>query len=482
MVSDVLAVPLQESLLVLLTFSNKHASYIRNALEPRLYGSRLYRDVAVRCYSYIDQYKKPPGEHLPDLFDDELRKDDDTAKELAGLISAIGKQRETVNEQYVLKQLENFVRQQSLKSSIITASDAIQRGTQEGLDEAETALQVGLRARMSVFSPGITLSQGLSAAFNRTVRPDVLTLGIQELDRFQLGPARGEFHLFIAPPKRGKSWWLVHCAKRALLQRLKVAYITLELSQEQIAQRMLQSIFSMTRRKSIVHVSELQQDELWRLTHVDHYTLKKQLSFDVPAARSVIEKELRKIRVKENLIIKQFPAGKLTCRGLENYMDMLEQHSGFVPDVVCLDYPDYMAIDPKNYRLEIGSLYNDLRGIAVERNHAMIVASRANREGAKARLVDDTHAAEDFSRIYTADTIFTYSQTKDERALGLARLFVTSTRVAERDRFVIVMGQAYPMGQFCLSSVEMSDKYEGLRENATTALSSQAPDNIDDDD
>lgn len=458
---DRLSISLQENLLVLLCFSVKSASLIRNSIPLPLYSSQLYREVAARVYDYLDQYKTPPADHLPDLFSAELGGND--ARQYGELFEALYAQKPKANEDYILGQLESFVRQQSLKSSIINASDAIQDGD---LDRAEEQLQLGLKTRLSLFSPGTTLADGIRLAFSHQVRKDIVSTGVKELDNWSLGPARGELHLFIAPPKRGKTWWLVNMAKRCLLQRLRIVYITLEISEAQIAQRMIQSLFSVLRRKARVPVTRLRSDDLGRLLRFEQEMISGRMSLDDVTSRPKIEKKLGQLHGRNNLIIKAFPTGALSVSALRGYLDMLERSSGFVPDMVVIDYPDLMKVDTKNYRVDLGALYRDLRGIAVERNVGVITASQSNRAGATAKLITDTHAAEDFSKIATADTVFTYTQTVAERELGLARLFVSNSRVGDKDRFVVLLSQSYPVGQFCLESTQMADSYWGHIEQA----------------
>lgn len=458
-----LAVALQENLLVLLCFSRKAAPIIRNTIRVQLFSSQLYRDTVTRVYEYLDAYKEPPAEHLPDLFEELEDKDSDAGRQLVDLIEALFSQRDKVNEDYALAQLSKFVRQQSLKASIIAASESLQEGD---LDAAEVAIQKGMKDRVVSFAPGMRLTEGIRRIYSHQVRRDVVPLGIKEIDKAHLGPGRGEVHLFIGPPKRGKSWWLVHVTKRCLMHRLPTVYITLELSEAQIAQRLMQSLFSISRYKERIPVTRLRADDLGRLIKFEQDNMAGRLSLDDPSSRGVVERKLTRLRGNENLVIKQFPAGQLTVRALEAFLDMLEQSEGFVPVMVVIDYPDYMKIDPKNYRLEMGAVLNDLRGLAVERDVGIIVAKRSNKEGTKARMVDETHAAEDYSAIYTADTIFTYSQTMAEKQLGLARLLVSNTRVADRDGFVLLISQAYKVGQFCLESVMMTEKYWGQLEQA----------------
>jgi replicative DNA helicase len=452
--SSRLSTSLQENLLVLLCYHDKASILIRNAVEPHLFSAHIYREIIQRVYDYIDQYKRPPGDHLPDLLEDELSSDKPSAKLYLELLEAVHEMRGKVNEEYALNQLEAFVRKQTLKSSIIRASEAI---ADDDLDRAEEDLNAGMKTRLSVFAPGMTLAQGLNVSLSGQVRKDIIPTGIVGLDKANFGPARGELHLFIGPPKVGKSWWLVHMTKQFLVHRMKVAVVTLELSEAAWCQRLIQCLFSLPRHKAKIPVTRLRVDDLGRLLRFERETITERMSLDDSGARVYLEKKLMRFYTRDNVVIKQFPAGMLTVRGLINYLDMLERAQGFIPDFLVIDYPDYMVIDPKNYRLEAGALYNDLRGMAVSHNIGVVVASKSNREGAKARLVSETHAGEDFSRVFTADSILTYSQTNDEKKLGLARLFASNTRVADRDGFVLLLSQAYQIGQFALDSVQMTD-------------------------
>jgi replicative DNA helicase len=144
---------------------------------------------------------------------------------------------------------------------------------------------------------------------------------------------------------------------------------------------------------------------------------------------------------------------------LRAYLDGLERFHKIIPDVIILDYPDLMDIDGNQLRVDTGKIYKDLRGIAVSKNLAMVVASQGNRTSASAKMVTDSMVAEDYSKIATADNVLTYSQTPQEHKLGLARLFVSNGRNDE-DKFVVLISQSYTTGQFCLDSALMSSAYE----------------------
>lgn len=447
---------LQDNLLTLLCFSDKASLLVRNAVEVALFASPLYREIVGRVYDYLDQFRKPPRDHLPDLLEDLLGRGDTEAELCGQLVHAAYEQRTLVNEEYVLGQLESFVRRQRLKIGLIRASELVQEGN---LEQAEVELEQSMRTRLQLFSPGVTLTDGLRIALGHDVRKDVIPLGIKELDASHLGPARGELHLFIAPPKRGKSWWGVNISKRALLARKRVIYVTLEINERQILQRHLQAIFSLQRSRARVEVSRLVSDDLGRFVHFTREEVAGRRAMTDPQIKEYLEKRLGRMHTRNNLLVKEFPTGALTVMGLKAYLDAVERVHRFTADVLVLDYPDLMRVDPRNYRLELGAIFRDLRGLAVERNLVLVTMTQANRAGADAKLLTDVHAAEDFSKIATSDTVITYSQTIGEKELGLARLFVSNTRVADRDRFVVLISQAYQIGQFCMESAAMTDTY-----------------------
>lgn len=463
--------PLQENLLTLLAYSDEYCQMVRNTVEPYLFSTFIYREIVTAIYTFIDQYHKAPKDHLPDLLEDELAEKNEKSETLQDILHNVHILSESLNETYVISKLEAFIRQQSLKLGIIEATEEIQKGR---IDEAELRLQDALKARTEIFDPGVTLVEGLQRLQQDKDKRDVLLTGIKELDRRELGPARKELHLFLAPPKRGKSWWLLHLAKRGLMQRLKVAVVSLEMSQAIYVQRFLQSLFSITKRESKVMVSRFELDELGRLTGFDRELLKRPFLED-PKHQQVLAKKLAKFHFRNNLFVKSFSTRSLTINGLRAYLDSLERIHRFVPDLLILDYADLMKVDTNNLRISLGALYADLRGVAVERNIALATASQANRAGAGARLITETEVAEDFSKIAISDCVISHNQTKAEKALGLARLFVTNSR-NEEDKFAVLLSQSYPLGQFVLESAPILSDYWELMESASSQTQSEGSD------
>ena len=453
--ADKLSGAQQENLLTLLAFSDTAFRLVRDSVEPQLFTSTVYRDIVTRVHAYIDQFKRPPKDHLPDLLEDVLAADNAQSELYAQVLSAANEARETINEEYVLGQLESFVRQQQIKIGIVQAHQLVTDGD---LDQAETVLEAALKNRLQLFHPGRTLRTIVHDLKVRGDVVEVVLLGMPELDRRRIGPARKELFLFIAPPGRGKSWFMMHVTKRALMQRYRCAVITLEMGEQTWGTRLTQALFALTRRQSEVVYARLQRDNLGRLSGLTQGKMKKVGNLADEKTLQDVEQKLEAMGGRLDVVVKEFPTRSLTTHSLRAYLDALERVERFTPDLLILDYADLMKVDPKNYRLELGTLYQDLRGLAAERNMMLVTASQANRAGAGARTVLDTHTAEDFSKIGTTDAAITYSQTASEKRLGLARLFVSKARM-EEDRFSLLVTQSYATGQFCLDSIKMNEIY-----------------------
>lgn len=446
---------MQDNILTLACYSEKSCKLVRNSIDVKLFTSRVYRTIIQHAYNYIDQFDKPPKDHLMDELEGAIENDEEFSEAVLNVVTAARELSTNINEEYVLTQLRAFVRQQSLKMGIMKAHEKIQLGD---IDGAEVELSKAVKARSEVFDPGLKLTDVVKILNSGEDFRDCIATGIKILDRLGLGPARKELHLFIGPPKRGKSWWLTHMTKRALMQRWRGVYVTLELADRFVGKRMLQSQLALTSRVGTESTfSRLIKSDKDELEDIEEKELLRPSIAD-PEISTMLRSRVDALRIDDKLFIKEFATGSLTVRGLEAYLESLERVHNFIPDFLTLDYADLMQVDAKNYRQELGAVYKDLRGLAVDRNLALITASQSNRAGADAKLLSDTHVAEDFSKIATADCVITYNQTAAERTRNIARLFVANGRV-EADKFAVLITQSYASGQFALDSVMMKEEY-----------------------
>ena len=293
--------------------------------------------------------------------------------------------------------------------------------------------------------------------------------------------------LLLGAAKMGKSWFLTSVGKTALGMRKRVLEVTLEMSAEEKAQRYYHSIFSLSKRQTEIEVATM-KFEYDRSKKDEHGNPEKYLTgfvqrkvvpeftFQDPDLRMELEARVEHFGERfNNMIIKQFPTRSLTVDGLRGYMDNLEISEGFIPDILLLDYVGIMKTDPKNPRISLGHVVQDLRGLCVERNIAGVTVHQLSKAGALAMVAGGAHAAEDWSMIGTADQILAYSSTDAEHRAGLGRLYVDRAR-SEQDKFGCLLTQSYALGQFCIDSVFLPPEYWDIMPKEKTSESEEDDD------
>jgi len=291
------------------------------------------------------------------------------------------------------------------------------------------------------------------------IEDDMIMTGIKELDTLEHVPTKNELYILMAAPGRGKSWFLVHLARFALLQRKKVLHISLELSEKRLIGRYFQCMFGMATDPNKInrYVTEVVVDKFGGVSGID----LREILTDIPTLK---DPNIQEVLIKElgdlyntNLILREFTTGSLTVRGLRAYLDNLENFYNFKPDILLLDYLDLMDIDIDKLRLDLGRTAVELRGLAQEKQLAMVTVAQCNRAGEGAKLLTRKNLGEDYSKVKTADVLITYNQSQEEKMRNLARLYIDKGR-NNKDGDCIIITQNYSLGQFALQSLKMTNE------------------------
>ncbi len=117
---------LQENFITLLAYDDKHCQTVRNLIEPEFWGGP-FQPIAPRLYEYIDRYKKAPKDHIADLMSDKLEnKNKREANLYEDILLSIRNQSDSLNAEYVMSQLENFVKRQALRTMAIDLDKHLQ--------------------------------------------------------------------------------------------------------------------------------------------------------------------------------------------------------------------------------------------------------------------------------------------------------------------------------------------------------------------
>lgn len=441
----------EENLLSLLVWHETYAAEIAFKVPLESYSTPTTQKIAKLAVEYFQKYSKPPQAHIRDLLSDEINRPNNSY--LMDILTSIDSLRDNVNVTFVLDKIDEFVRLQKLDQCISDASYAINENDIEGAEKALSAASSAIAD--TSYGKSVWLHDHEEwFKFLEAQEDSGFSTGIEALDEKNIKPERGTILLMIAPAKKGKSWFLTNIGKTDLVDpRLQhnVLHITLENSLRITSERYTQALLSMTRQDATVHTLKIPLLRWGNNFDVDD------LDIDVEALMlenkdKYIDKLKTKLRRRGKLKVQWFPTGSLTVQGLQSYLDKLEKTENFKPDLVLLDYADLMFTDEKNLRISTGRLYRDLRGLAGTRNFALVTATQGNRASNDARIVKQTHVAEDWSKIGTVDTVITYTQTDFEKVKGLANIFVAAARNSE-DGWTALISQSYAIGQFCLDSI-----------------------------
>jgi translation initiation factor 2B subunit (eIF-2B alpha/beta/delta family) len=455
--AEIMNSSLQENLITVLCHDDVAGKLVAGLAEPELFEGE-YRTIAERGIQYWQKHKRAPKAHTSDLVGDILddpnnRKANTYRRILRNMLQLA----EGMNTEYVVEQLRKFSRTQRMKDAILKSAERLNASQDAAIDEVEDILSELLRAREIGFDRGIDLLDVDRIINYLELHSSEFRTGIKPFDRRNIVPARSAVMLFLAPTGRGKTWFLCHVGKVALMLRKRVVHITLELDAEQTAQRYYQDLFSIPKHAGVVDTGRLRLRE-GKFYDYERSKVKPPYSFDDLSIRKRLKVEVKQHeRRLRNLIIKQFPQRSLDMNGLRAYLDTLEAQ-GFIPDMVILDYIGITKTDVKNPRSTLGRAFEDFRAIMQERKIAGVTAHQVSKIGMEAEMVRSTHVAEDVSLIFTSDISLTYSCTDAEEKLGLARLFVAKAR-SEQDKFGVIITQSYKLGQFVLQSAELDRSY-----------------------
>lgn len=434
---------LQEEILTLVSHNDKLALFLRGAVSLDLYDE-AYKPIATLLYDFVDQYKKPPKDSLDTVLES-VGTDEASRTFVSRFVRGTVATKDTISTEFVRDRVDAFVLHREIYKGVHAAAVCIGEGDTHG---ARLAMQKALTTHSEAADPGI-IAGDLSRALAYLDEPETaFPTGIPEFDKRKLGPKRKTLHVFVGAAKAGKTWWLCHLGRLAAEHRFKVLHVTLEMSEAQIAKRYHHAFLAATTTDEPLPLhSRLDMAPSGRFFVRQAPTNANTYLRD----RGALTDKLPKLPGLENIYIKEFPTGTMTMPELESHLELLENSYDFQPDLLLVDYADLMYLGTDNYRLELGKVYKDLRGLAVSRNLAVATASQSNREGVKSRNITEANLAEDFSKAATADTMITLNKTEAERSLGLARLYVALAR-SDSDKFSVSISQSYPTGQFVLDS------------------------------
>lgn len=315
------------------------------------------------------------------------------------------------NVDWLLDQAEKFCKEQALFNAVTQAIHII-----EGRDKNHTkeAIPHLLQDALTV---SFDNSIGHDYVENAEDRHDYYTRVEEklpfDLEAFNLitkgGFSRKTLNVAMAGPGVGKSTFMCHVSASALSMGKNVLYITMEMAEERIAERIDANLLN-------VPVDDL--------------------------ARMDKEKFLERIRrlrkrTEGKLIIKEYPTSSAHAGHFRALLRDLQIKKEFVPDLICVDYLNicassrFKANNTVNSYSYVKAIAEEVRGLAVEFDVPILTATQTTRDGNDSSEVEMKHVSESFGVPATADLFFAMTSTEELEAMNQILIKQLKNRYAD---------------------------------------------------
>lgn len=257
------------------------------------------------------------------------------------------------------------------------------------------------------------------------------------------GLSKKTLNVVLAGTGVGKSMFMCHCAAGNLRDNKNVLYVTLEMAEEKIAERIDANLMGLT----IDEVHEL--------------------------SKEVYEKKIT--RLKNNylgkIVIKEYPTTGANVNHLRYLLNELKIKKSFVPDIIYVDYLNIMMSSRMKYGAGVNSytyikaIAEELRGLAVEFNVPVVSATQTTRSGYTSTDLGLEDTSESFGLPATADFMFAIISTEELQDLNQILVKQLKNRYSDPSfnrRFIVGVDRA----KMTLYNVEQSAQDDVLDEAA----------------
>ena len=437
-----------------LVYNEPYARKVLPFIKPEYFANRHERVVFEEINKFVEKYgNQPTKEALSIELDNRKDLNEDEFKSVLDIVQTLSNAE--VDMQWLVDTTEKFCKDKAVYNAILSGIQII-----EGKDKQHTAEAI----------PNI-LSDALAVAFDQNVGHDYVENGEERYEFYHKKEEKLEFDLdyfnkitkgglpqktlniAIAGTGVGKSLFMCHMAASTLMQGKNVLYITLEMAEERIAERI--------------------DANLMNITMDDLHELPKKMFTD----------RLSKIQTKTNgkLIIKEYPTESAHSGHFRSLMKELALKKSFKPDIIFIDYLNICASSRFKGNANVGSYFyikaiaEELRGLAVEHNVPIMSATQTTRGGyANSDIgLEDTSAS--FGLPATADLMFALISTEDLESLNQIMVKQLKNRYNDpgiNKRFVIGIDRArmklYDCEQEAQDDIIDSGQDEGATFDKTT--------------
>jgi replicative DNA helicase len=376
---------IEKTILSHLVYNEPFARKVLPFLKDEYFNSLSEKVVYGIIRDYIDKYNSTPTKEVLAL---ELSNMDGmnetTFKDSKSLIESISI--EPTDIEWLVNSTEKFCQEKAIYNAIMASIKILDdKNSTQGKGEIPNLLSeaLGVSFDVSIGHDYLMNSDERYEFYHR--KEDRIPFNLEYMNKITKGGlVRKSLNVALAGTGVGKSLFMCHCAADNLTKGKNVLYITMEMAEEKIAERIDANLLNVT-------IDELS-------------TLPKDM-YDKKIAR-VKEKTIGK------LIIKEYPTASAGSGHFRHLINELRIKRNFIPDIIYIDYLNICC----SSRIRAGSNVNsytyikaiaeELRGLAVEFNLPVVTATQTTRSGYGNSDVELTDTSESFGLPATADLMF----------------------------------------------------------------------------
>jgi replicative DNA helicase len=407
-------------------FSNlvNNEQYLRKAipfLRSEYFHNSSERTVFNLIESYILKYNtSPTKETLSIDLDNQDNISDDQYTECKEIIKELPNQVEKTNQEWLIEETEKFCQDKAIYNAIMQSIKV--------LDDKTGALSKGSIPNL--------LSEALAVSFDSAIGHDFLDdtdsryefyhrkeerlpFDIEYLNKITRGGLpKKTLNILIAMTGGGKSLVKCHMAAANLAMGKNVLYITMEMAEEKIAERIDANLLN------------VRLDELAELP------------------KSSFDKKIAKLKEKTvgKLIIKEYPTSSAGSANFRHLLNELKLKKGFVPDIIYIDYLNICSSSKLKMGANVNSytyvktIAEELRGLAIEFNVPIVSSSQTAKTGYNNSDITMTDTSESYGLNSTADLMLAIISTDELKEMHQLMFKQLKNRYADPDmygRFVV---------------------------------------------
>ena len=381
-----------------LTFNEEYARKVIPFLKDEYFDAQSYKTVYKEIVSYVDKYNGlPTKEALRISIDEKENLNEEQYKDVNLVIDNL-KQEDAPDSDWLVDKTEKFCQDKAIYNAV-RESILVLDGNHKELDKGSipellsTALGVSFDS-----SIGHDFLDNFDERYTfYHTKEDKIPFDLELLNKITKGGlSRKSLSVALAGTGVGKTLFMTHCASANMMQGLNVLYITMEMAEEKIAERIDANLLDLT------------IDEL------------KEIPKDVYVKR--IDRVKKKTTGK--LIVKEYPTASAGSAHFRHLLNELRLKRNFIPDVVYIDYLNICTSSRMKYGANVNSytlikaIAEELRGLAVEFNIPIMSATQTTRTGYSSSDLGLEDTSESFGLPATADFMIGLISTEELESLG----------------------------------------------------------------